>query len=459
LPDPAYTDYLAEYETPITPYIVSKVAGGITRDLFKFTSISDGDSANEEIKITIANIDDITKTFDVIIRAYGDTDSSIVTLERFRALTLDPSQPNYIAKAIGTTDEEYPRRSNYVTLDLAENAPVDTVPAGFRGYTFRNTGVSGSTSPQVYYKTEYFSGDSVFKTYLGVSELGYTGYTTSQVSVSQSIKTLEHDLWSYLGATPSGTSVVKGFHLESSAPTSDFVIGNKLALSAYTKAERKFTLVPAGGFDGWNKFRNPDFTSAAIDANNVLAIKEAIDTMANEERVDINLFAVPGVDYKNHEAVVKYGLTMVENRADALYVVDSPRISDATTKGTASEAVSDLQDTGIDSNYAATYWPWIQINDSNYNKYVYVSPTMEVRSRRIGGSNYQVPREVRPERRVQLAARWLIGESRAKKGKPMQEKLEEEFVLGFKGEGAAVKKKEEVHRMADANRAFAHFTW
>lgn len=88
-----------------------------------------------------------------------------------------------------------------------------------------------------------------------------------------------------------------------------------------------------------------------------------------------------------------------------------------------------------------------------------VSPAMEVRSRRIGGSNYQVPREVRPERRVQLAARWLIGESRAKKGKPMQEKLQEEFVLGFKGEGAAVKKKEEVLRMADANRAFAHFTW
>ncbi len=88
-----------------------------------------------------------------------------------------------------------------------------------------------------------------------------------------------------------------------------------------------------------------------------------------------------------------------------------------------------------------------------------VSPVMEVRSRRIGGSNYQVPREVRPERRVQLAARWLIGESRTKKGKPMQMKLEEEFVLGFKGEGAAVKKKEEVHRMADANKAFAHFTW
>jgi len=372
-----YTDYITEYKTPETPYIVSKVAGGIVRDLFKFTSISDGDSANEEIKITIANIDDITKTFDVLIRSYSDTDNAIVTLERFRALTLDPSQPNYIAKAIGTTDEEYPRRSNYVTLDLAENAPVNTVPAGFGGYTFRDLNGTGTT-PHLYYKTQYFSGDSVFKTYLGVSELAYTGYTTSQVSVSQSIKTLEHDLWSYLGATPSGTSVVKGFHLESTAPTATYEVGNQTALSGYTKAERKFTLVPAGGFDGWNKFRNPDFTASAIDANNVVAIKEGIDAMSNPEKVDINLVAVPGVDYYNHEAVVKYALTMVENRADSLYIVDAPRISDANAKGTSSEAVSNLQDTGIDSNYAATYWPWIQINDQNYNKYVYVAPTMEV---------------------------------------------------------------------------------
>lgn len=87
------------------------------------------------------------------------------------------------------------------------------------------------------------------------------------------------------------------------------------------------------------------------------------------------------------------------------------------------------------------------------------SPVMEVRSRRIGGANYQVPREVRPERRLQLSLRWIIEASRTKKGKPMAEKLEEELVLGYKGEGSAVKKKEDVHRMADANKAFAHFTW
>jgi len=187
-------------------------------------------------------------------------------------------------------------------------------------------------------------------------------------------------LFSYQGATATGQTTIKGFHMESTAPTSDFVVGNFNALSAYTKSERKFTLVPAGGFDGWDKFRNPDYTSAAIDVNNVVAIKEAIDTMASPEEVDVNLFALPGVNYDDHQGVVKYALAMVEDRADALYIIDAPRLYDpsTSTKGTSAEAVSTLQDTGIDSNYAATYWPWVQINDATLNKSVYVAPTMEV---------------------------------------------------------------------------------
>jgi len=87
------------------------------------------------------------------------------------------------------------------------------------------------------------------------------------------------------------------------------------------------------------------------------------------------------------------------------------------------------------------------------------SPALEVRSRRVGGANYQVPREVRPERQIALAMRWLIQAARSKKGKAMSEKLAEEFVLASKNEGAAVKKREDAHRMAEANRAFAHFAW
>lgn len=87
------------------------------------------------------------------------------------------------------------------------------------------------------------------------------------------------------------------------------------------------------------------------------------------------------------------------------------------------------------------------------------SPMVEVRSRRIGGANYQVPREVRPERRLALSIRWIIGAARSGKGKPMSEKLAEEIINASKNEGSAIKKKDDTHRMAEANKAFAHFAW
>lgn len=88
-----------------------------------------------------------------------------------------------------------------------------------------------------------------------------------------------------------------------------------------------------------------------------------------------------------------------------------------------------------------------------------VSPLMEVRSRRVGGANYQVPREVPQNRRLALAYRWLIGSARSKKGRPMADKLAEELLAASKNEGEAIKKKDEMHRMAEANKAFAHFAW
>ncbi|OJI09616.1 MAG: 30S ribosomal protein S7 [Candidatus Vogelbacteria bacterium CG10_big_fil_rev_8_21_14_0_10_49_38] len=86
-----------------------------------------------------------------------------------------------------------------------------------------------------------------------------------------------------------------------------------------------------------------------------------------------------------------------------------------------------------------------------------VSPQVEVRSRRVGGANYQVPHEVRPERKMSLAYRWLIEAAKNKKGKPMADKLAAELIDAYKNEGEAIKKRENVHRMAEANRAFAHF--
>jgi len=88
-----------------------------------------------------------------------------------------------------------------------------------------------------------------------------------------------------------------------------------------------------------------------------------------------------------------------------------------------------------------------------------VSPSMEVRSKRIGGAIYQVPITVSKERRSSLAMRWIISAARTRKGKAMEVKLAEEIINASDNTGAAVKKKEEVHRMAESNKAFAHFAW
>ncbi len=88
-----------------------------------------------------------------------------------------------------------------------------------------------------------------------------------------------------------------------------------------------------------------------------------------------------------------------------------------------------------------------------------VQPKVELRARRIGGATYQVPVEVRPDRSIALGMKWMIGYARGRKGKAMEAKLAEEIMQSYKGEGSSIKKKEDTHKMAEANRAFAHYRW
>lgn len=88
-----------------------------------------------------------------------------------------------------------------------------------------------------------------------------------------------------------------------------------------------------------------------------------------------------------------------------------------------------------------------------------VRPLLELKSRRVGGATYQIPVEVRGDRGAQLAMRWMRNAARSRKGKPMQQKLADEIIEAFNGQGTSVKKKEEIHKMAEANRAFSHYRW
>lgn len=100
--------------------------------------------------------------------------------------------------------------------------------------------------------------------------------------------------------------------------------------------------------------------------------------------------------------------------------------------------------------------PAMEVLDAAMNN---AGPQLELRSRRVGGANYQVPHEVKGDRKMALAMRWIIGAAQSQKGKPMQEKLALEIINAYNNTGAAIKKKTDVHKMAEANKAFAHFAW
>ncbi len=142
---------------------------------------------------------------------------------------------------------------------------------------------------------------------------------------------------------------------------------------------------------------------------------------------------------------IKYGLERVEKLIN--YVMLDGK------KNTARQVVYDALD--LIKEKAKVEDP-IEILDNALKN---TGPTVEVRSRRVGGANYQVPREVRPTRRSFLSMKWVVDAARGKKGKPMHQKLADEILLANNNEGEAVKKRENVHKMAEANKAFAHFAW
>jgi len=130
--------YLEKYQTPETPYLVSELRGNTVYKLFKFILISDGNDANQEVKISILNVSFNNGTFDVGIRAYNDTDANPVFLEKYTNCSMNPASNSFVGVKIGTSDGEYQVRSKYVMLEISSEAPTDALPSGFEGYSMRN---------------------------------------------------------------------------------------------------------------------------------------------------------------------------------------------------------------------------------------------------------------------------------------------------------------------------------
>lgn len=377
------TNFKTEYKSAYTPYIVSEVIGATVNKLFRFETISDGNAANKDVKISITNIKPDDREFDVEVRAFNDTDSKPVILERFSKVNLDPTSKNYIGKRIGTVNGDFLPISSYALVEMVDGDNKDSYPAGFEGYTVRGN----LAAAEMVYKSDYTEFENVRKKYLGISD------------------DVDADTFKFKGVDATGKT--KGFHMDFEAPAT-FVVGaqsfkNEAELTGtnYEKVSaRKFTVAFAGGFDGWDIYRtnrtNSDkFTVQKFDnagglfdvlplsdgdsgiTSDYYAFLEAIRTFSNPEAVDINVFATPGIDLFNNPILSDYTIDMIETeRGDCIYIATLPDMSEGSKM--TSQDVSDRLANDFDSNYTATYWPWIQKADVENSVSVYLPPTCEV---------------------------------------------------------------------------------
>ena len=461
--DPTSIAYnVTQYKAPSTPFLVSELRGNKVYNLFKFVSISDGNAANTEVKVSITNLSFNNMTFDVLVRNFFDTDANPVVIEKFTNCNMDPLSNNFVAKKIGSTDGEYALISRYIMIELADEAPVDAIPCGFYGYTQREYESVTNPSPVPIFKTKYYfpgeviynppfgaptdvtesSGDIVRRSYLGFSSqfgvddsfLQYKG-TQNPLNWIASPIPVEGQTWNYLS---------KGFHMDSGATV--VTISNSELTSGQTAFEcgvadftrdpetqenpyyfiysRKYTVCFAGGFDGWDIYREfrtnqdqfqlgatgylagasastryPNATGDGLFKRIVVqnntqdfantdyyAYLLGILTFANPESTNINIFATSSIDYINNSNLVEEAIDMVQfSRADSVYIATTPDYNMYTPDATnpqdiiySQEAVDNLDNTGIDSNYTATYYPWILTRDTVNNTQIYLPATGEV---------------------------------------------------------------------------------
>lgn len=421
-----YDDYLNQYKEAQTPYVVSELRGNKVLRLFRFNTISDGNAANEQFKISIVNIKPDAKEFDVHIRAFYDTDAQPTVLESFTRCTMNPASNNYIGRKIGTLDGVYVSKSSYVLVDIDDTSDTsEAFPAGFVGYPIRNYQAGSNSTvvnPDIMYKQTYSTFENKRKFYLGLSET--VGIDADFFDYKGVPATTNPNQW---------TGMTNGFHMDVDAtgvtidnvyevinasggtysPVFLFDVGDAefrtdagLNGTPYEKIyARKFTFVPYGGFDGWDIYNtrrtNTDkflingvygaagLTSGAFSnrtlSNGDLGINsdyyaylEAIWTFKNPEAVNINVFATPGIDNFDNTNLIEATIDMIEqDRADSLYIMTTPDTDSAGSVLTIDDVVGNL-DGMYDSNYSCTYWPLVQINDAENNVFIYVPPTRDV---------------------------------------------------------------------------------
>ena len=440
-----YDEFTEMYRPAQTPWIVSDVtaasnaSGSETtatmRKLFKFVTISDGEAANYQVKVSIQNIIPSDGLFDVVVRDFNDDDASPLILEKFSKCSLVEGDASYIAFKIGSVDGGYASKSKYIAVEMADSEDLsNNIPAGFIGYPMPTYGddrvdENGFTKFTMKYYDTFDASKKPKRQYFGLNN-----------------KVIDNDILAYKGkyfydnagdAQPD--MICNGFHMDAVLrnyePENIFIDGQngyrfttvspkrvgseefipRLINASYLNqtiykdvANRKFTVYFYGGFDGWDVNReqrtNTDNYKASRYStkystafgpvsenglNTTLNLPAtAITTdyyaylagyrrFANPQDADINVFATPGIDWFNNTLLTEDALDVIEDKddgrgGDALYIMASPRDLDPE------EVVYSFSDLDLDSSYAATYYPWVMYYDAANKRYLDLPVTKDV---------------------------------------------------------------------------------
>jgi len=398
----------AGYNHATTPWIQSQLIGGVAQNLFKIHTLADGTDTNTSIKVAVINTtkpgDDAGTDygiFTLVVRDFNDTDQRPIILESYSGLTLDPDSANYIARVIGdknysvsadgtvTATGDYKNVSKYIRVEVdsavaAKSITPNVMPFGYAavlqpvpvsGSNFmptasvvsQNTEINGAYNKKAYYGFDFVNTDNT--NYLmplasGSLAGNNTAFNLATCKVHASASKVNTNS-TFVGGDTIGTATAfKG-----------------LDVSTFLK----FVAPLQGGFDGMDPAITKKVGSSIVasnlfgmdcstsSANGSKAYIKALNTIANSDEYDINMIVTPGATIKDHSAIINKAIEVAEDRGDAFVVAD-PVVQGKS----AAEAMAAVSDSGIDSNYVATYWPWVKIVDTDKNKPVWVPPSVVV---------------------------------------------------------------------------------
>ena len=395
-------DFSEEYSVASTPFIKSQKIGGTAVNLFKFHTLSHGNSTNYEIKVGIRDIKTAADvpgsdygTFTVVVRRvdtskipysiFGqgvqDSDTRPNTLEEFNNVNLDPNSPNYIKRVIGdrfiTVDEngklstngDYANNSVYIRVEVDSDVDAAAIDSSLLPFGF---GALTSPIPSTYTvpSPTYVASQSLAGSY---NKNVYLGYSFDFVTT---------DNLNFLNPLPdaSTTTVGSDFDLATCESNSTTISLTDSATTAQLDA-RKFMIPFQGGFDGFQPNRKvlvgndivagntQGLDCSSATAAGTVALRKAINAVSNPDEFDMNMIVIPGVINRLHSSVTTYAKDLCEDRGDTFFVMDGGAWSDNI-----STVVNSLS--SFDSNYVATYHPWVKILDTDKNKPVWVPPSV-----------------------------------------------------------------------------------